>query len=47
MAEKVLPLPDEVQVLPGHGPVTTVGDERRTNPFLLQLTGPPRPSFQP
>ncbi len=39
MAEKILPLPDYVQVLPGHGPTTTVGDERRTNPFLLKLAG--------
>jgi glyoxylase-like metal-dependent hydrolase (beta-lactamase superfamily II) len=37
MAEKVLPMADDVQVLPGHGPVTTVGHERRTNPFLLEL----------
>jgi glyoxylase-like metal-dependent hydrolase (beta-lactamase superfamily II) len=37
MAEKVLPMDDEVQVLPGHGPVTTVGRERKTNPFLLEL----------
>ena len=37
MAEKILPMPDDVQVLPGHGPVTTVGRERRTNPFLLEL----------
>ncbi len=27
-------LPDETRVLPGHGPATTVGEERRTNPFL-------------
>ena len=37
MADKILPMPDDVQVLPGHGPVTTVGRERRTNPFLLEL----------
>jgi hydroxyacylglutathione hydrolase len=37
MAEKILPMNDDVQVLPGHGPVTTVGRERRTNPFLLEL----------
>ena len=37
MADKILPLDDDVQVLPGHGPVTTVGRERRTNPFLLEL----------
>ena len=35
MDEKVLPLDDEVRVLPGHGPSTTVGRERRTNPFLV------------
>ena len=32
--EKVLTLPDEVRVIPGHGPSTTVGDEREANPFL-------------
>ncbi len=32
--EQLLTLPDETQVLPGHGPVTTVGQERETNPFL-------------
>ncbi len=31
---KLLPLGDEVKVLPGHGPATTVGAERRYNPFL-------------
>jgi glyoxylase-like metal-dependent hydrolase (beta-lactamase superfamily II) len=37
MAEKVLPLPDDLQVLPGHGGTTTLGWERRTNPFILEL----------
>jgi glyoxylase-like metal-dependent hydrolase (beta-lactamase superfamily II) len=37
MAEKILPLDDDINVLPGHGPVTTIGRERRTNPFLLEL----------
>jgi glyoxylase-like metal-dependent hydrolase (beta-lactamase superfamily II) len=37
MAEKILPLPDETHVLPGHGGTTTVGMERRTNPFLIEL----------
>ena len=32
--EKVLPLPGEVVVFPGHGPATTVGEEREHNPFL-------------
>lgn len=31
---KILPLADNVQLLPGHGPATTVGWERRRNPFL-------------
>ncbi|MFP5326915.1 MAG: MBL fold metallo-hydrolase [Acidimicrobiia bacterium] len=37
MAEKILPMDDDVQVLPGHGQTTTIGHERRTNPFLLEL----------
>ena len=37
LATKVLPLPDDVLVLPGHGDRTTIGRERATNPFLLQL----------
>jgi glyoxylase-like metal-dependent hydrolase (beta-lactamase superfamily II) len=37
MAERILPLDDEVQVLPGHGDTTTIGKERGTNPFLLEL----------
>src|SRR5947209_4942339 len=39
MVAKILPLRDDVQVLPGHGDTTTVGDERATNPFLLGLAG--------
>lgn len=31
---KLYTLPDATQVLPGHGPVTTIGEERRTNPFV-------------
>lgn len=37
LSEKILTLPDEVFLYPGHGPATTVGRERMTNPFLLQL----------
>ena len=29
-------VPDDTQVLPGHGPATTIGMEKRRNPFLLQ-----------
>jgi len=32
--EKLWPLPDETQVLPGHGPATTIGREKATNPYL-------------
>ena len=31
---KLLPLGDDVEVYSGHGPVTTIGHERKTNPFL-------------
>ena len=34
---RTLTLPDEAVVLPGHGPQTTIGAERRTNPFLTGL----------
>jgi hydroxyacylglutathione hydrolase len=52
LAEKVLPLPDDIVVLPGHGEQTSIGRERATNPFLLQLAdearsgeqGPPIPT---
>lgn len=40
MAAKILPLDDEIRVLPGHGPTTTIGHERRTNPFLVGLQAP-------
>lgn len=32
--EKLMVLPDQTIVYPGHGPPTTIGDERRGNPFL-------------
>ncbi len=32
--QNLLSLPDDTRVLPGHGPETTIGRERRTNPFL-------------
>jgi hydroxyacylglutathione hydrolase len=37
LREKILPLPDETTVYSGHGAATTVGEERRTNPFLVGL----------
>ncbi len=32
--QRLMTLPDETLVVPGHGPMTTIGHERRTNPFL-------------
>jgi hydroxyacylglutathione hydrolase len=37
MIEKILPLADDVAVLPGHGPTTTIGRERITNPFIVSM----------
>jgi hydroxyacylglutathione hydrolase len=34
--EKVLALPDDTIVAPGHGPQTTIGEERESNPFLTR-----------
>jgi hydroxyacylglutathione hydrolase len=35
--EKLLTLPEEVTVVPGHGPLTTIGREKECNPFLRGL----------
>jgi glyoxylase-like metal-dependent hydrolase (beta-lactamase superfamily II) len=32
--EQIYTLPDETVVFPGHGPHTTVGTEKRTNPYV-------------
>lgn len=37
LTDKVLPLADDIAVLPGHGEQTSIGRERATNPFLLEL----------
>ena len=34
---KILPLADDTVVLPGHGPTTTIGRERATNPYLIEV----------
>jgi glyoxylase-like metal-dependent hydrolase (beta-lactamase superfamily II) len=44
LARVCLALPDGTQVLPGHGPQTTIGAERATNPFLAGLAAPAGPS---
>jgi hydroxyacylglutathione hydrolase len=35
----LMTLPDETKVFPGHGPASTIGDERRENPFLNKDSG--------
>ena len=40
LRDKVLPLADDTVVLPGHGPATTIGRERATNPYLIEVRGP-------
>jgi glyoxylase-like metal-dependent hydrolase (beta-lactamase superfamily II) len=55
LARVCLTLPDRIQVLPGHGPQTTIGAERATNPFLAGLrlnsaapaAGPAAPGGRP
>jgi glyoxylase-like metal-dependent hydrolase (beta-lactamase superfamily II) len=37
LTDKVLPLADDIAVLPGHGEQTSIGRERATNPYLLEL----------
>jgi glyoxylase-like metal-dependent hydrolase (beta-lactamase superfamily II) len=34
LRDRLLALDDDTLVIPGHGPETTIGDERRGNPFL-------------
>jgi glyoxylase-like metal-dependent hydrolase (beta-lactamase superfamily II) len=36
---ELLTLPDETRVFSGHGPTTTIGEERRSNPFLKDTVG--------
>jgi glyoxylase-like metal-dependent hydrolase (beta-lactamase superfamily II) len=40
IATRLLTLPDDTVVLPGHGPDTTIGEERRANPFLQGYSPP-------
>lgn len=36
--DKFLTLPDDTLVIPGHGPTTTIGHERKSNPFLQNIS---------
>jgi hydroxyacylglutathione hydrolase len=37
ITDKLLPLGDDVQFVCGHGPASTIGQERQTNPFLVAV----------
>jgi glyoxylase-like metal-dependent hydrolase (beta-lactamase superfamily II) len=37
--EKLFPLGDDIRFIPGHGPESTFGDERLTNPFVADRWG--------
>jgi glyoxylase-like metal-dependent hydrolase (beta-lactamase superfamily II) len=39
LRKKILPLADHLRVLPGHGPETTMGREKKSNPYLTSLRG--------
>jgi len=41
LRNKIVPLDDALRVLPGHGPETTIGHERRTNPYLKNFSKTP------
>jgi glyoxylase-like metal-dependent hydrolase (beta-lactamase superfamily II) len=41
LARVILPRPDEMVVHTGHGPSTTIGRERASNPFLQELAAQP------
>jgi len=43
LAGVILPMADDTVVLPGHGPSTTIGKERVSNPYLQDLPVPPPP----
>ena len=41
LQDRVMTLPDDVLVLPGHGPATTIGTEKASNPYLQQEPATP------
>jgi len=47
LATKILTLRDDTVVLPGHGPTTTIGAERATNPYLRRLRPHDHEQFAP
>jgi len=45
LREKILPLADDTIVLPGHGPATTIGRERTSNPYLVEAAASAGPGW--
>ncbi|MEM2045404.1 MAG: MBL fold metallo-hydrolase [Candidatus Bathyarchaeia archaeon] len=43
--EKIKALPDHLEIHPGHGPTTTLGEEKRTNPFLTSWACKKHPPY--
>jgi glyoxylase-like metal-dependent hydrolase (beta-lactamase superfamily II) len=41
LQQRLMALPDETIVVAGHGPMTTIGQERETNPFIVGAAAPP------
>ena len=39
LRKKIMPMADHLRVLPGHGPETTMGREKKSNPYLTSLKG--------
>jgi glyoxylase-like metal-dependent hydrolase (beta-lactamase superfamily II) len=39
LRKKVIPLSDHLEVLPGHGPRTSMAREKKSNPYLTSLAG--------
>jgi glyoxylase-like metal-dependent hydrolase (beta-lactamase superfamily II) len=39
LRKKVIPLSDHLEVLPGHGPRTSMAREKKSNPYLKSLAG--------
>jgi glyoxylase-like metal-dependent hydrolase (beta-lactamase superfamily II) len=37
LSRKLMPLPDDTVVYPGHGPASTIGQERRHNPYIAEI----------
>jgi len=47
LARVILPMPDQLAVLPGHGAATTIGVERATNPYLREAAAGARQTAAP